>query len=100
MVDNSVFNLDGKNYLVIDTIKENGIKYVYLSNEKDVNDFLVQKEIKEEDKTYLVNLETEEEYNSIVNEMRGKAMSYGYNTLVNYCKEQAAIRNGLQEPLR
>lgn len=63
MIDNSVFNLDGKNYLVIDTIKENDAKYVYLSNEEDVNDILVQKEIKEEDKTYLVNLETEEEYN-------------------------------------
>ncbi|MBQ7944194.1 MAG: hypothetical protein IJ326_09065 [Lachnospiraceae bacterium] len=44
--------------------------------------------------------ETVEEYDAIVNEMRGKAMSYGYNNMVKYCKEQAAIKNGLQEPLR
>jgi len=44
--------------------------------------------------------ETVEEYDAIVNEMRGKAMSYGYNNMVKYCKEQAAVRNALQEPLR
>lgn len=62
MIDNSVFNLDNKNYLVVDTIKDNDIKYVYLSNEEDANDFLVQKEVKENEKTYLVNLDNEEEF--------------------------------------
>ena len=44
--------------------------------------------------------ETEEEFTKIVNEMRGKAMSYGYNECVAWSKEEAAIKNALQAPLR
>lgn len=44
--------------------------------------------------------ETEEDFNAIVNEMRGKAKSYGYDTCIKFCQEQAAIRNELQAPLR
>lgn len=44
--------------------------------------------------------ETEEEFQKIVNEMRGKAMSYGYNECVAWSREEAAIKNALQAPLR
>lgn len=44
--------------------------------------------------------DTEEDFNKIVNEMRGKAKSYGYDSCVKYCEEQAAIKNELQAPLR
>lgn len=44
--------------------------------------------------------ETEEEFQSIVNEMRGRAKSYGYDACIQWSIEQAAIRNALQEPLR
>lgn len=44
--------------------------------------------------------ETEEEYNKIVTEMRGKAMSYGYNECIKWCREEAARKNELQAPLR
>ena len=44
--------------------------------------------------------ETEEEFQSIVNEMRGRAKSYGYDSCTQWTIEQAAIRNALQEPLR
>ncbi len=44
--------------------------------------------------------ETEEDFNAIVNEMRGKAKSYGYDTCIKFCQEQAAIKNELQAPLR
>lgn len=44
--------------------------------------------------------ETEEDFVKIVNEMRGKAKSYGYDSCIQYCEEQAAIKNELQAPLR
>lgn len=44
--------------------------------------------------------ETEEEFDAIVSEMRGKAKSYGYDKCIEWCVEQAAIRNELQAPLR
>lgn len=43
---------------------------------------------------------TEEEFQQIVSEMYGKAMSYGYRDCVEYSKNEAAIKNALQEPLR
>ncbi|MBQ7954951.1 MAG: hypothetical protein IJ282_04320 [Lachnospiraceae bacterium] len=42
----------------------------------------------------------EAEFKKIVAEMRGKAMSYGYNECIQWCKEEAARKNALQEPLR
>ena len=62
MIDNSVIKIDNKNYLVVDTILVEGFKYVFCSNENDVNDFIIQKEIYENDKSYLVNLKNEEEF--------------------------------------
>lgn len=44
--------------------------------------------------------ETEEEFQAIVNEMRGRAKSYGYDACTQWSIEQAAIKNALQEPLR
>lgn len=43
---------------------------------------------------------SDEEFNQIVSEMYGKAMSYGYRDCVEYSKNEAAIKNALQEPLR
>ncbi len=44
--------------------------------------------------------ETEEEFDQIVKEMYGKAMSYGYRECVEYQRNEAARKNALQEPLR
>lgn len=44
--------------------------------------------------------DTEEKFDALVNEMRGKAMSYGYQRCVTWSKNEAAMRNALQEPLR
>lgn len=44
--------------------------------------------------------DTEEEFAKIVSEMRGKAKSYGYDQCLNWCENEAAIKNALQEPLR
>lgn len=62
MVDNSCVTLeDGIEYLVIDKIKSNDIYYVYLMNKDDEDDICVRKEILEDDKCYLVGLDTKEE---------------------------------------
>lgn len=44
--------------------------------------------------------ETDEEFDKIVNEMCGKAKMYGYDECIDWCKEEAARKNALQEPLR
>ena len=44
--------------------------------------------------------ESEEEFDQLVSEMRGKAMSYGYRDCVAYSQNEAAIKNALQAPLR
>ena len=62
MVDNSVLKVDDKTYLVVDTIWDNGNKYVYFLNENDKEDFFVRKERKENDQNYLVGLENDEEF--------------------------------------
>lgn len=43
---------------------------------------------------------TDEEFDIIVNEMRGKAKSYGYDKCTVWSENEAALRNALQEPLR
>ena len=44
--------------------------------------------------------ESDEEYDKLVAEMRGKAKSYGYDKCIDWCIEEAARRNALQAPLR
>lgn len=63
MVNNSAVKLeDGNDYIVVDKIDN----YVFLSNLKDSNDFCIRKEIEENDTTYLVGLDNNEEYEKIV----------------------------------
>lgn len=61
MVDNSVLSIDGKNYDVIDTILVEDIKYVYLANQEDDEDFFVRREVTRDEKKYLQPLGSEEE---------------------------------------
>lgn len=44
--------------------------------------------------------ESDEEFDKIVSEMRGRAMSYGYSQCLAYFQNEAAIKNELQAPLR
>lgn len=62
MIDNSLIEIEGKKYLVVDTIIDEDKKYVYFVNEDDMSDLLVQKEVIEDDKTYLVNLDDKDEF--------------------------------------
>lgn len=43
---------------------------------------------------------SDEEFDRLVNEMRGKAMSYNYARCIEWCYNEAAIKNALQEPNR
>ena len=52
---------DGNYYLIVKEIKENDNTYVYLTNAKDVNDFCIRKT--DDTKENLSPLDSEEEYN-------------------------------------
>lgn len=67
MVDNSVVKVDNKDYLVIDVIPYKDYKFVYLANELIENDMLIQKEISEDNKNYLVNIDSKEEFIKALN---------------------------------
>lgn len=62
MVDNSELVIDGKKYLVIDTISSDNGKYIYFTNETDDTDFFVRKEIIDSDERFLIGLTDEQEY--------------------------------------
>lgn len=62
MVDNSELVIDGKKYLVIDTISSDNGKYIYFTNETDDTDFFVRKEIIDSDERLLIGLTDEQEY--------------------------------------
>lgn len=62
MIDNSMLVVDGKKYLVVDTITSGDIKYVYFVNEDNDSDFFVRKEITENNQKYLVGLDNDQEY--------------------------------------
>lgn len=62
MVDNSELVVDGKKYLVIDTIISENIKYVYFVNENDNTDFFVRKEIEENKNKFLIGVDGDQEY--------------------------------------
>lgn len=62
MIDNSRIILENKKeYHIIDKIKLDDKAYVYLSNLDNPEDFCVRKEIIENEKTYLVGLDSKEE---------------------------------------
>ena len=54
--------LNGKDYLIIDSIKLNDTVYEYLINENDDKDFFVRKLSIKENGKYFVNLDSPEEF--------------------------------------
>jgi len=57
-----IIDIENKKYMVLNEIEDNGVTYIYLTNIKNPKDFLIQKTDKE-DSDYLVNLDSEEEFN-------------------------------------
>ena len=55
-----------KNYIEVDTIDVNGIKYVYLSNENDDKDYLILKVISDNGKEFYDKIESDEEFELVL----------------------------------
>jgi len=66
-VEVNVITLDnGVDYMIVDALKVNDNNYFFLVNENDKMDFCIRKVIKENDKEYLVKLDSEEEFEDVM----------------------------------
>lgn len=65
-IDANVTNINGKDYIEVDTIDVNGIKYVYLSNENDDKDYLILKVISDNGKEFYDKIESDEEFELVL----------------------------------
>lgn len=57
-----VININGKKYMEVDKIDNNGNSYVYLSNKEDENDFCIKKIVAREGKIFYEGLKNEDEF--------------------------------------
>lgn len=57
--------IDNKNYIITSRI-EGKNSYIYLSNEDDLEDFIIQKIIYNGNQSMIVNLESDEEFNEAI----------------------------------
>lgn len=76
----NVTDIDGKEYIELDTLEVKGSKYVYLVSTNDDKDFLINKIVLDNGKEYYESLESNEEFqivllnfikknNSVINEL-------------------------------
>ena len=62
----NVTDIDGKEYIELDTIEVNGSKYVYLVSTNDDKDFLINKIVLDNGKEYYESLESNEEFQIVL----------------------------------
>ncbi len=62
----NVTDIDGKEYIELDTIEVNGSKYVYLVSTNDDKDFLINKIVLDNGKEYYEGLESNEEFQIVL----------------------------------
>lgn len=68
MINNSIIKLeDGNTYTVVDKIEKLDKSYIYLANIENVQDFCIRKEIMENDETFIVGLDNDQEYEEAMN---------------------------------
>lgn len=65
-IDVNVTNINGKDYIEVDTIDVNGIKYVYLSNENDDKDYLILRVVNDNGKDFYDKIESDEEFELVL----------------------------------
>lgn len=65
-IDVNVTNINGKDYIEVDTIYVNGIKYVYLSNENDDKDYLILRVVNDNGKDFYDKIESDEEFELVL----------------------------------
>jgi len=58
----NVTDIDGKEYIELDTVEVKGSKYVYLVSTNDDKDFLINKIVLDNGKEYYESLESNEEF--------------------------------------
>ena len=59
-------------YAVVDTLVVDNNKYLFLVNENNEKDIVVRKVIKKADKEFVTKLDTNEEFESLMNEFLNK----------------------------
>ena len=64
MEEVKVIDLEDGNYIISDEISINGIRYVFLTNEKDMLDFCIRKVVINNNEEYIDYLDTDEEFDA------------------------------------
>ncbi len=64
MEEVKVIDLEDGTYIISDEISINGIRYVFLTNEKDMLDFCIRKVIINNNEEYIDYLDTDEEFDA------------------------------------
>lgn len=62
----NVTDIDGKEYIELDTVEVNDSKYVYLVSTNDDKDFLINKIVVDNGKEYYEGLESNEEFQIVL----------------------------------
>jgi len=76
----NVTDIDGKEYIELDTVEVKGSKYVYLVSTNDDKDFLINKIVLNNGKEYYESLESNEEFQIV---------------LLNFIKKNKSVINEL-----
>lgn len=76
----NVTDIDGKEYIELDTVEVKGSKYVYLVSTNDDKDFLINKIVLDNGKEYYKSLESNEEFQIV---------------LLNFIKKNKSVINEL-----
>lgn len=76
----NVTDIDGKEYIELDTVEVKGSKYVYLVSTNDDKDFLINKIVLDNEKEYYESLESNEEFQIV---------------LLNFIKKNKSVINEL-----
>ncbi len=64
MEEVKVIDLEDGTYIISDEISINGIRYVFLTNEKDMLDFCIRKVVINNNEEYIDYLDTDEEFDA------------------------------------
>ena len=76
----NVTDIDGKEYIELDTVEVKGSKYVYLVSTNEDKDFLINKIVFDNGKEYYESLESNEEFQIV---------------LLNFIKKNKSVINEL-----
>ncbi len=76
----NITDIDGKEYIELDTVEVNNNKYIYLVSTNDDKDFLINKIVVDNGKEYYEGLESNEEFQIV---------------LLNFIKKNKSVINEL-----